>query len=82
MATTHTPFVSESAYYISPVCQSRTELLDRLAVTLERLGQAALELEIGVATRELSLHSEIAKLRGECGAIRSELQAHRASHGC
>jgi len=76
MTTTHTPFVSESAYYINPVCQSRTELLDRLAVALERLGQAKLQLEIGDSI------GEVAKLRGECGALRCELEAHRASHGC
>jgi hypothetical protein len=76
MTTTHIPFVSESAYYIKPVCQGRTELLDRLAVALERLGQAKLQLEIGNSI------GEVAKLRGECGAIRRELEDHRASHGC
>jgi hypothetical protein len=76
MTTTHTAFISESPCHINPVCQSRTELLDRLAVALERLGQAKLQLEIADSI------GEVAKLRGECGAIRSELQAHRASHGC
>jgi hypothetical protein len=82
MATTHTTFLSETTYYISPVCNSRTELLDRLAVTLERLGQAALQLKTWPEMREPSLCAEVAKLRSECAAIKSELQAHRASHGC
>jgi hypothetical protein len=74
-----TQFIGSSAVWISPVCKTRTALLDRLAWTVERLGSAKLTLR---TNQEQSVRDEIASLRGACENIRQELQAHRLTHHC
>ncbi len=68
------------------VCKTRTDLLDRLASAVERLGRAKLSLRESVDDKVVSssrfFGSEVERLRTDCGLIRAELEYHRASHGC
>jgi hypothetical protein len=77
---------SPAIQYIPLVCKTRTDLLDRLANAVERLGRAKLSLRESVEERVFTssrfFSSEVDKLRNDCGLIRAELEYHRASHGC
>lgn len=64
------------------VCQTRMELLDKLAHAIQELGLAKLELTEGDSRFFESSQFEVQRLRGECSDLRRELETHRAQHGC
>ena len=65
---------------------TRTTLLNKLASTIERLGRAKLSLRDCEDQRDFVAEDfitrELEQLRSDCGVIRSELELHRAAHGC
>jgi len=71
---------------LSAVCKTRSDILDRLASAVERLGRAKLSLcgcmEDCASTPGPFVAGEVEQLRTDCGLIRAELEYHRASHGC
>ncbi len=84
-STCTTPVIS-GPLSLSPVCESRTALLNQLAGTLENLRQASEQFDdladLTDSSQIVSIRNKILTLRGECGNIRHELESHRASHGC
>lgn len=79
-------FVAQTSYSLGAVCQTRMNLLDRLAGVIMKLGVAKLELKSSIEEGDCysceSARSEVEKLRSDCNAVRSELEHHRALHGC
>lgn len=77
---------SDTTHSVSSVCAVRTELLNRLASTVEQLGRAKLNLreclDDGAFMPGKFVTGEVQELRSACGVIRKELERHRASHGC
>ncbi len=75
-----------SRFALGAVCETRTDLLDRLAGALESLGLAKLSIESGSLNVDgvdaVSLRKHVDGLRHECGLIRRELEFHRITHGC
>ena len=71
---------------VNLVCQTRTDLLDRLAAVVANLGLAKLELaaagQSGDAVRYENTRLHIEGLRAGCRGVRAELESHRARHGC
>jgi hypothetical protein len=80
------PGIVAPALPAGSVCQTRSELLDRLASTLEKLGRAKLNLrallEEGADQPLEFVTHELEQLRSDCGSIRAELEYHRTAHGC
>lgn len=71
---------------LSTVCQTRIELLDRLADIVASLGIAKLELTSAVESGDQflchSAQATVETLRGDCNRLKAELEAHRARHRC
>jgi hypothetical protein len=80
------PYGALSSVTISAVCQTRTDLLDRLAAILANLGLAKLQLWSSVESEDPipyeSACIEVERLRQDCTEVRAELESHRARHGC
>lgn len=79
-------YAAASGYQISSVCQTRTDLLDRLASIVASLGLAKRELwssvESGDRGQSESARVEVERLRHDCNSVRLELECHRVHHGC
>lgn len=89
MAPSITPYpscISQSSPSITAVCKTRTGLLDLLAIAVADLERATSDLtetllEEGPVDYETAAH-EVRRLRNDCSSIRTELERHRAEHGC
>jgi hypothetical protein len=71
---------------VDAVCRRRTELLDRLAGTIDRIGRGKLAFKSSLEDLDTAasdcIQGEVLRLRHECEVIRAELGEHRAAHGC
>ncbi len=79
--TNHVPRNGVTASPLNAVCETRADLLNRLASAIARLGQAKLSLE-SEADDALDWRRCLDDLRQECSLIRRELAFHRLGHGC
>jgi hypothetical protein len=79
-------YTDQSQSSISAVCETRIDLLDRLAGILVSLSCATFELTSAGRNGDTVSYEfaqfEVERLRNDCNSIRLELECHRAQHGC
>jgi hypothetical protein len=68
------------------VCETRTNLLDRLAGILANLRRSTLALTNAMENEstfeDASSRFEVERLLNDCHDVRIELECHRKEHGC
>lgn len=70
----------------SDVCPTRIELLDQLAAAVRDLGLAKRRLTEAVECGDFAQYElarfQIQAMRLDCNMLRTNLESHRAIHGC
>ena len=69
-----------------PYCEKRNELMESLVELSIRLSIAASQMADLATLRDSAgvakAKTEVERLRDECDNVRSQLERHRAQHGC